>query len=170
MLLEKLRLSQVENKQFKSNAKKKKIVAYVKSSEAVATDLKSHTKERLPDYMIPAAFVMVDEFPLLPNGKIDLDTLQSFKEESFSTESAFVEPTSELEKKLAAIWEEVLDFAPIGIHDNFFEIGGDSILSIQIISKIRNEGIVLAANQLFEYQSIGELASFIELELSLIHI
>lgn len=164
LLLEKLRLFQINNKQHKSNAKKKKIVAYVKSSEAVAADLKLHTKECLPDYMVPAAFVIVNEFPRLPNGKIDLNTLQSFNEEPYSTETEFVEPTSLLEKKLAAIWEEVLDFAPIGIHDNFFEIGGDSILSIQIISKIRNEGIVLAANQLFEHQSIGELASFIELE------
>ena len=163
LLMERLRHA-VGGAKEKGAKEKTKLVAYVKSGDATPSEIQSFVKERLPDYMVPSAFVLVEDFPRLPNGKIDQKALQSFEGAALLNEPEFVAPSTSIEKKLAVIWEQVLDFSPIGLHDNFFEIGGDSILSIQIIAKARNEGISLASNQLFEHQSIGELASFVEMK------
>ena len=111
--------------------------------------------------MIPSKLIQLDELPRLPNGKVDINSLKMPVDEktSFSKPDATT-PQTEVELNLVEIWEEVLGFRPIGVHDNFFEIGGDSILSIQIVAKARKKGIFLAPNQLFEHQTISELAQF----------
>ena len=128
-------------------------------------DLRERLKDKLPEYMIPAKFVQLGELPRLPNGKIDVNSLKLPVEDasSFFKTGASV-PQTEAELQLVEIWEEVLGFRPIGVHDNFFEIGGDSILSIQIVTKARQKGIFLAPNQIFEHQTISELALFAKTE------
>jgi len=145
---------------------KKRIVAYVKGNTNFSEDiLKADLKSKLPDYMVPSQFILVENMPLLPNGKIDRNTLQKTVVSSQKPSPKTIETktdTNSIEAKLIAIWEEVLGFSPIHKDDNFFEIGGDSILSIQIIAKARKEGITLAPNALFEQQTIAELALFAE--------
>lgn len=145
-------------------SKQKKIVAYLETENPLDLEgLKAHLKNRLPDYMIPSAFLEIEKTPLLPNGKINKKELLKLKHDTYSEETiegGIVKPATATEEKLVKIWEEVLDFSPISTHDNFFEIGGDSILSIQIISKARKAGIDLKANQIFENQTIAELSLF----------
>ena len=150
-----------------NNASTLSITAYVVANEPVETnELRQGLKEKLPDYMIPSKFVQLNELPRLPNGKIDLNSLKLPVEADSSTSKAVVSaPKTEVEIQLVEIWEEVLGFRPIGVHDNFFEIGGDSILSIQIVAKSRQKGIFLAPNQMFENQTISELALFAKREM-----
>lgn len=151
--------------QSEKDEEKGQLTAYVLADDFTSvSELRSHVKERLPEYMVPANFVLIDEFPLLPNGKIDQKALASLKAESEENTSDFEAPKTEIEQKLAAIWESILGFSPIGIHDNFFEVGGDSILSIQITSKARREGIILEPNQIFEFQTISELSAVVQSE------
>jgi non-ribosomal peptide synthase protein (TIGR01720 family) len=139
------------------------IVAYVVADEPVGTnELRESLRDKLPEYMIPTKFIQLDKLPRLPNGKIDVNLLKLPVEESNETGESV--PQTKAELQLVAIWEEVLGSHPIGVHDNFFEIGGDSILSIQIVTKARQKGIFLAPNQIFEHQTISELALFAESE------
>ncbi|WP_298500473.1 phosphopantetheine-binding protein, partial [uncultured Algibacter sp.] len=154
----------IEAKSSKTD-KHKKIVAYVETDSFLDKEnLKAHLKRKLPDYMIPTSFFELEKIPLLPNGKVNKKEI--LKSKLNNTEGgdkiSITEPTTEIEKKLVKIWEDVLDFFPISTQDNFFEIGGDSILSIQITSKIRKLEIEINPNDLFENQSIKELANFIE--------
>ena len=148
------------------NSSTQGIAAYLVADEPIETnDLRESLKDKLPEYMIPSKFVQLDELPRLPNGKIDVNSLKLPVEEapSFYKTGASV-PQTEAELQLVEIWEEVLGFRPIGIHDNFFSIGGDSILSIQIVAKARQKGIFLEPNQIFEQQTISELALFAKSE------
>ncbi|NTS40746.1 hypothetical protein HRG84_07485 [Flavisolibacter sp. BT320] len=142
------------------------IVAYLVADEQIdKNDLRNGLRDKLPEYMIPFKFVQVDEMPTLPNGKIDANLLNlPVEEESSFSKTGVSTPKTEVEKHLVEIWEEVLGFRPIGVHDNFFEIGGDSILSIQIVAKARQKGIYLAPNKMFEHQTISELALFAKAE------
>ncbi len=140
-----------------------RLVAYIIGDGTLDNeDLKTLLKDRLPDYMIPANFVSIDKFPRLPNGKINLHELPHWENNTDDSTSDFIAPRSDIEKKLAAIWSEVLNFEEIGIHDNYFEIGGDSILSIQIIAKANKIGLHLKPNALFDHQTIAQLALSVE--------
>ena len=160
LLLHKVKM-QLNEREGNISEQPKRLVAYIKPKESFKMEaLHAYLKERLPSYMIPTTIKTVEDFPLLPNGKIDKGALKKIR---IKTEDEHVKPsvsTSVTEKKLIAIWEEVLDFAPVLPSDNFFEIGGDSILSIQIVAKARKAGIKLSPNQLFENQTIAELALF----------
>jgi len=124
--------------------------------------LKQNLKTRLPDYMIPTAFVEMQAFPTLPNGKIDLKALPSVQTYNKKEKTASTPPKSAIEIQLAAIWKAVLKVDVVHLEDNFFEIGGDSIRSIQVIAKAQKEGLKLTPNHLFEYQNLRELAQFLE--------
>ena len=135
-----------------------RLVAYVTSRDGFDSgDLKNFLKDRLPSYMIPDDIILMDELPTLPNGKINKRALQSGGE---SKPARMIDSSAEsaIEKQLIKIWEEVLGFEPIGRTDNFFEIGGDSILSIQIMARARNAGLSFKPNDLFENQTIAQLA------------
>ncbi|MEM6614760.1 MAG: condensation domain-containing protein, partial [Cyanobacteria bacterium P01_C01_bin.72] len=122
--------------------------------------LRQYLTNKLPSYMIPGNFVLLDRFPLTANGKIDKAALPIPDLEARETE--IVEPRTEKEHILVRIWREVLNLEKIGIEDNFFELGGDSILSIQIIARARQAGLTLTPKQLFQYQTIIELAPIAE--------
>ncbi|HJP05728.1 MAG TPA: amino acid adenylation domain-containing protein, partial [Gammaproteobacteria bacterium] len=138
----------------------KRLVAYLTGGGSQAPDipaLRDSLKARLPEYMVPAAFVALDEFPLLPNGKIDRNGLPE-PSGSRDVGNEYVPPASVNETVLAGIWSDLLRIDRVGIHDNFFELGGDSILSIQIITRAAKSGLHLTPKQVFQHQSIAELA------------
>jgi amino acid adenylation domain-containing protein/non-ribosomal peptide synthase protein (TIGR01720 family) len=124
-------------------------------------DLHAFLRRRLPVYMIPAAFVAVPGFPLTGSGKVDRLALaqRPLPERKGPRPGApRVEPETATERALAEIWREILRLDGVSIADNFFQLGGDSILSIQVISRARQRGIHLTARQMFEHQTIAELA------------
>ncbi|SFK58268.1 non-ribosomal peptide synthetase [Methylocapsa palsarum] len=118
--------------------------------------LRAALERRLPGYMIPAAFVRVDEFPLTSSGKIDRDALPA-PGVSGAT-SGYAPPQTPTEEILARIWSEVLGLEQVGTQDNFFALGGDSILSIQVASRARTSGLDVTPRLLFERQTIAALA------------
>ncbi|MFQ4145495.1 amino acid adenylation domain-containing protein [Chlorogloeopsis sp. ULAP02] len=141
-----------------------RLVAYwVAKQQPVPTmsDLRRFLGEKLPNYMIPAVFVQIPALPLTANGKIDKQALPAA--DYLRAESdQFVPPRTPTEVQLAQIWAEVLRVEQVGIEDNFFDLGGDSILTIQIVAKANQAGLQLTPQQLFKYQSIAELAAVCE--------
>ncbi len=141
----------------------KRLVAYVRGKEGFnEATLRTFLADHLPDFMIPSSIITIDEFPTLPNGKVDKKVLSNFKKKATGIPVKSVSALSETEIKLKGIWEEVLNTRPITVDDNFFEIGGDSIRSIQVIAKSRKMGAMVSPNQLFEHQTIAELAKSID--------
>lgn len=128
---------------------------------ALSHDLRNFVKEKLPEYMIPAAFVFLEVMPLTPNGKVNLQALPAPEQQTPEIASAFIAPETTVEKQLAAIWAQVLGREKVGINDNFFELGGDSILSLQVVSKAREAGLQLTPKQIFQYQTIAELVAVV---------
>ncbi len=143
----------------------KRLVAYVVSNTVGKQDLapllRRFLQEKLPNYMIPAVFVMLDALPLTPNGKVNRRALPAPDPSYLSLETSFVPPRNPTEETLAAIWTEVLGVERVGIHDNFFELGGDSILSIQIIARANQTGLQLTPKHLFQHQAIAQLAAVV---------
>ncbi|NSX13681.1 amino acid adenylation domain-containing protein [Cupriavidus taiwanensis] len=136
-----------------------RLVAYVVPAAGATLEgatLRTTLAAELPDYMVPAAFVVLDSLPLTPNGKLDRRALPS---PAFDSAQDFVAPEGDPETALAAIWSEVLNLPRVGRTDNFFELGGDSILSLQIVARARAAGWVLTPRQLFERQTLAELAA-----------
>jgi amino acid adenylation domain-containing protein/non-ribosomal peptide synthase protein (TIGR01720 family) len=119
--------------------------------------LRSWLRERLPDYMVPSAFVILDSFPATPSGKADRKALPA--PERGADERRHAPPSTAAEAILAEIWREVLGLEKVGVSDNFFELGGDSIISIQVISRANRRGLALTARMIFEHQTIAELAA-----------
>ncbi|MFS4467936.1 condensation domain-containing protein [Maribacter sp. 2210JD10-5] len=156
----------VGNSVLENNTRKpNRLIAYIEENNDYDKErLKNFLKSRLPDHMVPNDFISVEKFPYLPNGKIDRKKLLSVKEAIKGVDNILSnnKPTNETEELLVRVWEQVLEFSPVGINDNFFEIGGDSILSIQIISKARKLGLELSPNMLFEHQKIAELSLFLD--------
>ncbi|HEX8652353.1 MAG TPA: amino acid adenylation domain-containing protein [Pyrinomonadaceae bacterium] len=140
----------------------KRLVAYILPHDGEATttrELRSFLKQKLPENMIPSTFVMMEAFPLSPNGKVDRRGLPVPDATRPVLEERFVEPRTEVEGALAKIWTEVLGIEQIGVYDNFFELGGDSILGIQVIARVNQAGLALTPRQLFQHQTIAELAA-----------
>ncbi|BAU08399.1 condensation domain-containing protein [Fischerella sp. NIES-3754] len=149
-------------KQNKSeNFSDRQLVAYCVSSQQPAptiTELRRWLKNQLPEYMIPTAFVMLDSLPLTPSGKVDKRALPNPDRIRPELDTAYIAPTTSAEKALAQIWTQVLRIERVGIHDNFFELGGDSIRSIQVLAKSQEIGLNFSLQQLFQHQTIYELA------------
>ena len=142
----------------------KRLVAYFISNleQSITHELRSFLKTKLPDYMVPSAFVQLDTLPLTPNGKIDRRALpQPEIEETVS--STFIPPRNSTEEQLAMIWSSVLGIEQVGIHHNFFELGGHSLLATQVISRIRQVfEMELPLRALFEVPTVAELGERIE--------
>jgi non-ribosomal peptide synthase protein (TIGR01720 family) len=136
----------------------KRLVAYIISPNA--ENLRQFLKNKLPDYMIPSAFISLSAFPLTANGKIDRKALPN--PDLSIQRNSLVLPRTPNEEILYQIWTEVLGRETISIHDNFFELGGDSILSIQIIAKANQKGLKLTPKQLFEHQTIALISAVAE--------
>ncbi|MBF0153454.1 MAG: AMP-binding protein, partial [Magnetococcales bacterium] len=122
-------------------------------------ELRSYLKMRVPEYMIPALFVLMPQgLPLTTNGKLDRKALPDPERSRTGLETQLAAPTTPVERILVELWREVLGLDTVGIHDNFFDLGGDSILSIQIVARARQSGLVLTLKQMFQQQTIAELA------------
>jgi amino acid adenylation domain-containing protein/non-ribosomal peptide synthase protein (TIGR01720 family) len=138
----------------------KRLVGYLVASGSApeASALREHLKKKLPEYMVPAAFVFLDQLPLTASGKIDRKALP-VPDIRPALANSYTAPRTAVEEKLAAIWSKVLRLERVGVTDNFFELGGDSILSIQVISLARRDGLKVTPKQLFANQTIAELAT-----------
>ncbi len=123
------------------------------------SELRDYLKTRLPDYMIPAVFIPLEALPLTPSGKLDRRALPAPGLTRPAMAVTFVAPRTPVEASLARIWASVLRLEQVGVHDNFFALGGDSILTIQIIAKAREVGLLLTPRQLFQHQTIAGLAA-----------
>ncbi|RKE92411.1 amino acid adenylation domain-containing protein [Xenorhabdus ehlersii] len=141
----------------------KQLVAYVLTQEndKLAARLREHLNARLPDYMIPVAFVRLDEFPLTPNGKLDRRALPAPGEDAFARQ-VYEAPRGEKEIVLATLWRELLGIERISRHDSFFALGGHSLLGVQMIERLHNLGLTLAARNLFQCPVLSELAQTLE--------
>ena len=143
----------------------KRLVAYVvaaSQSTAGAGELRDYLKERLPEYMVPSAFVMLDQMPLTPNGKIDRRALPAPDTTRPEMTHRFVAPRNEIEETLAGIVSKVLNLQQVGVEDDFFELGGHSLLATQVISRLREAlNVELRLREIFEHPTIGELAQVI---------
>ncbi len=141
---------------------RKYLAAYIVSNHSQAltsSTLRDFLQEKLPSYMVPVAFVMLNALPLTPNGKVDHQALPTPDRASQELETTFVAARTWQEELLARIWCEVLHRPQVSIHDNFFGLGGDSILSILIIAKAKQAGLQLTPKQIFKHQTIAALAA-----------
>lgn len=132
------------------------------NKSALATELRNFLRERLPLYMVPSNFVVLDALPLTPNGKIDRRALAAITVER-QLDVAFAPPSNELEKTIAAIWKALLPVKKIGVHDNFFDLGGHSLLLLQIHGKLNqalNQEVSIV--DLFTYPTIRSLATYLK--------
>jgi non-ribosomal peptide synthase protein (TIGR01720 family) len=138
-------------------------VAYVVVEEGTGPrELRAHLAERLPGYMVPAAFVMLPALPLNASGKVDRRALPAPSQTSDEVAAEFVAAQGEVESVLARIWARALRVERVGVHDNFFELGGDSIMSLQIVAAANEAGLPLTARDMFQHQTISALAAGIE--------
>jgi len=139
----------------------KRLVAYIVPDQGQAigvSDLRSHVMKQLPTYMVPSAFVLLETLPLTPNGKVDRRALPKVEGLRAELETAFVAPQAESERAIAAIWQEVLGIKNVGIHDNFFDLGGNSLLLAQVNSKLQTMlKRDIALLELFEYPTVSSL-------------
>ncbi|GAK51448.1 amino acid adenylation domain protein [Candidatus Moduliflexus flocculans] len=125
--------------------------------------LREYLHEQLPDYMIPSTFILVDKFPFTPNGKIDRKALPLPDRTRPELETAYVQPHSELETTLCKLWAELLDMEYVGIYDDFFELGGDSLTATRLVSYLRSAfGVELSISDVFDAHNIATLAAHIE--------
>lgn len=136
------------------------IVAYPLATELDTDALGEALARQLPDYMVPAHILPLAEFPLTPNGKLDRKALPQPERQG----EDFAAPLAGVETILAELWQSLLHLERVGRHDNFFSLGGDSIISLQVIARARKQGVKLTPKQLFEKQTIAELAQVAEVQ------
>ncbi|HEU0076685.1 MAG TPA: phosphopantetheine-binding protein, partial [Longimicrobiaceae bacterium] len=123
-------------------------------------ELRGWLRERLPEHMVPAAFVSLDSLPLTPSGKTDRRALPA--PSKLEDGGGYVAPQGAAEEGLARIWEEVLRRSPVGVHDNFFDLGGHSLLVMQVVSRVRTVfGVELPIPALFERPPVAGLAALL---------
>ena len=143
-----------------------RLVAYVVLAQESAdagvpvAELRAQLAELLPPYMIPSIFVPLERVPLTPNGKLDRAALPD-PGPAVPAAGSRVAPRTDVERRIARIWGDVLGVADVGADDNFFVLGGDSILSMQVVSRLRRDGLHLATRDLFSHQTVAELATVV---------
>lgn len=139
----------------------KRLVAYVTGVRDLSTaELRRYATERLPDYMVPAVFIMLAELPLTANGKVDSKALPPPGE---NLSDAYVAPRTDVEHELVRIWQEIFSVERIGVASRFFELGGDSLVAVQVLSRLWNSfPVTISIDEVFEAQTISELAKRIE--------
>ncbi len=139
----------------------KRLTAYVVSDtdhQIDVTELRRSLKERLPEYMVPSHFVALDSLPLTNQGKLDVRSLPEPETDRPHLGEAYTAPRTSIERALAEIWEETLGISRVGINDNFFDLGGDSIRSIQVHAKALERGLKFPLHQLFRHSTIAKIA------------
>src|SRR6185437_7325278 len=147
----------------RDQAGQERIVAYLVSAPTSQDQLKAALKQKLPDYMVPSAFVFLKSLPLTPNGKIDRAALPAPDDPRVGLQMDFVAPRTSIEKELAGLWAGLLKLDAVGVHDNFFDLGGHSLLATQLVSRVRKQfRIELPLRSLFETPTVAALAEKIE--------
>src|SRR5258708_1040441 len=144
----------------------KRLVAYYTDAgedSLSAEQLRSHLSARLPEYMVPAAYVRLESLPLTPNGKLDRKVLPAPESDAYSTRG-YEAPQGETETRLAGIWAEVLKLDRVGRHDNFFALGGHSLLGLTLIERMRRVGLHVDVRALFATPTLAGLASGIDFD------
>ncbi|MGW2569638.1 amino acid adenylation domain-containing protein [Streptomyces sp. NPDC001537] len=139
----------------------KRLVGYVApvgNAGVPVAELRRFVAERLPDYMVPAVFTVLDRLPLNANGKLDRAALP----EPEFTGAAYRAPRTEAERILAEVYADVLDAGQVGIDDDFFTSGGDSIRSIQVVARAKTRGVVVSTREIFEHRTVARLAELVE--------
>jgi len=142
----------------------KRLVAYVVPADhaanatSLAASLRAYMTARLPDYMVPSAFVRMESLPLNPNGKLDRDRLPAPDGEAYA-QSVYEAPEGDLEVAVAMVWQELLSVERIGRNDNFFELGGHSLLAVRMVEQLRQENIKVDVGSLFVYPVLSDFAS-----------
>ena len=122
-------------------------------------ELRQFLREKAPEYMLPSVFSVVDSLPLLPNGKVDRETLRRYEIARPELEAAFVAPKTPMERLIAEIWWDLLHLDRVGVYDNFFDLGGYSLLSIQVVARIQQKtGLRISPRELI-FQTLGQLAA-----------
>jgi amino acid adenylation domain-containing protein/non-ribosomal peptide synthase protein (TIGR01720 family) len=143
------------------NPSEKRLVAYVVAADGrrpSPDELRDFVGEALPDYMMPAAFVGLDELPLMPNGKVDRKALPPPEKLARVSGGEYAAPRNRTEEVLSGIWAQILGVERVGVNDNFFELGGDSIRGIQAVARANRAGLQLTTHQLFQNQTVARLA------------
>jgi acyl-coenzyme A synthetase/AMP-(fatty) acid ligase len=147
----------------------KRLVAYVvaaREPQPTTSELRGYLKEKLPEYMMPAAFIVMETLPRTPNGKVDRKALQGLRRGPKEFGSAYAAPRNPVEEALAGLWTEILGLKPVSIHDNFFDLGGHSLLAARMVARIRDVFQVdLPMRSLFEQTDLTEMAQMIETSL-----
>jgi len=137
----------------------KELVAYIVSKQTLnTTEIRNYLSNSLPLYMLPSHYVQLDALPLNANGKLDKKALPNPETLGLSSGVAYIAPTNEVEKHLVAVYEEVLKKHPIGINEDFFALGGDSIKSIQAVSRLKQRGYTITIKDILTYPTIQNLA------------
>ena len=139
----------------------RRLVAYVVGQAGAslkAAELRTYLETRLPEYMVPSQYLQLAALPVTANGKVDRQALPEVEATRAQLEAEFVAPRSAEEEILAGIFEHVLKVEQVGIQDNFFDLGGDSLRAIQVVSRARARGLTLSTPQLFQYPTIVQLA------------
>ncbi|MBF6352929.1 non-ribosomal peptide synthase/polyketide synthase [Nocardia flavorosea] len=147
---------------YKNTAGAVSLVSYVVAAAGTAVDITAVTAfaaERLPDYMVPASIMVIDEIPLTPAGKLDRKALP---EPVFQARTAFRGPRNPVEQVIAEVFAEVLGVDRVGVDDSFFALGGDSIVSIQLVSRAKARGVVFTPRHVFEQRTVAGLAAIAE--------
>jgi amino acid adenylation domain-containing protein len=143
----------------------KRLVAYVTARSGTMPEkeaMRRHLRSKLPDFMVPSHFITLSSLPLTMNGKIDRKSLPPIQPGAFAVSEHYAGPGNERETLLVEIWEAVLKREPIGVHDNIFEMGGDSLVIFRICNRAIQAGLDLEPEHLFQYQTIAELAAAAE--------
>ncbi|HEX9939568.1 MAG TPA: non-ribosomal peptide synthetase, partial [Longimicrobium sp.] len=137
----------------------RRLVAYVAGPDSVAADaLRAHLSERLPEYMVPAAYVRLEVLPLTANGKLDRKALPAPEGDAYAGRE-YAAPVGETEEALAEIWAELLRVERVGRHDSFFDLGGHSLLAVQVVSRVRQVmEVELSLGAVFEHPELSALA------------
>jgi acyl carrier protein len=132
------------------------------SPERLVNDLRQFLKEKLPDYMVPSALIMLETIPVTPNGKVDRRALPTPEQSRPELETKFVAPRTPFEESVAEIWCEVLGLEKVGMRDNFFDLGGHSLLIVRIHGKLQKIiGKDISIITLFRYPTIGSLSNYL---------
>lgn len=144
----------------------KQLVAYVgteQRTKSLTKELRDYLREKLPEYMLPSLFVVLDVLPLTPNGKVDRQALPVPEGVRHAQGENMLTPRTPIEEMVAAIWKKILRLEQIGMHENFFDIGGHSLLATQIASRLRSEFLIdITVNSIFEVPTVAGLANRVE--------
>ena len=146
----------------KNNEGRQFICAFYTGAEIDAKDIRAHIGKKLPKYMLPHIFTHLDEMPLTASGKINRKALPEIDLENISNDTEYVAPETQMQKALCKLIELVLGTSPVGVFDDFFDLGGDSLKAIEFVSKAHNEGILFNLQNVFDYPTVQELCEYIE--------